>query len=61
MLERLKDWAARQIEKRVRAEWEQYRRDPPLRAPLFRRRRPGGGTHVSRSLIEINFHRDEHR
>jgi hypothetical protein len=56
-LRRLKEWAARQIEKRIQAEWEQYRQVPRVRAPLFGRRRSPDGTHTSRSLIEINFHR----
>jgi hypothetical protein len=57
VLRRLKDWAARQIEKRIHAEWEEYRQVPRVKAPLFGRRRSPDGTHTSRSLIEINFHR----
>jgi hypothetical protein len=59
VLQRIKDWAARQIERRVRAEWDQYRHAPGVRVPLFRRRRSRDGAHVSRSFIEINFHRGE--
>lgn len=57
VLQRLKDWAARQIENRLRREWEEYRADPRVRLPRFRRH--GDATHTSRSLIEINFHRHE--
>jgi hypothetical protein len=59
-LKRLKNWAARQVEKRVRAEWAEYRAHRDVRLPLFRRH-PQDGLHVSRSLIEINFHRRDPR
>lgn len=53
-------WAARQIERRLRAEWAAYR-DRESKLPLFRRRRAGGSAQVSRSLIQINFLRAEDR
>jgi hypothetical protein len=57
MLRGLKNWAARQIEKRVRAEWDEYRGQPEVRTRLFKRGAREAGTHVSRSFIEINFHK----
>jgi hypothetical protein len=56
VLRGLQNWAARQIEKRVRAEWEEYRRNPEVKAPLFRKSR--AGAHVTRSLVQINFYKD---
>ena len=57
LIDKLKQWAARQVEKRLRAEWEQYRRDPQTRFSLFRRGK-AAERHVTRSLLQINFYRD---
>jgi hypothetical protein len=48
-------WASREIERRIRAEWREYRDPPKVSLPMFRRRRVGGATQVTRSLIQINF------
>jgi hypothetical protein len=59
VLSSLKLWAARQIERRLRREWQEYRAQPEIRSGLFgRRARPGTGPRVSRSLIQINFYKD---
>jgi hypothetical protein len=48
-------WAAREIERRIRAQWREYRDSPQVALPLFRRRRAAGPAQVTRSLIQINF------
>ena len=48
-------WAARQIERRLHAEWDAYQQAPEIRTGLFRRSRAAGGAQVSRNFIQINF------
>jgi hypothetical protein len=48
-------WASREIERRIRAEWREYRDTPRVSMPMFRRRRAAGAAQVTRSLIQINF------
>jgi hypothetical protein len=48
-------WASREIERRIRAEWREYRESPRVSMPMFRRRRAAGAAQVTRSLIQINF------
>jgi hypothetical protein len=48
-------WAAREIERRIRAEWREHRDSPQVSWPVFRRRRAAGAAQVTRSLIQINF------
>jgi hypothetical protein len=52
---------AREFSGTARREWQQHRRPPEVRVPWFRKRKEMGGGHVSRSLIEINFHGGEPR
>jgi hypothetical protein len=59
-LRAIQRWASRQIERRLRAEWNAYREGREVKLPLFRRR-AGGAAQVSRSLIQINFIRADDR
>jgi hypothetical protein len=55
-LRAIQRWASRQIERRLRAEWDAHR-ESDVEWPMFRRRR--GAAQVSRSLVQINFIRSD--
>lgn len=54
-LQAIQRWAARQIERRLRREWDAYREGREVKTPMFRRSGKPGVAQVTRSLIQINF------
>ena len=53
----MRTWAERLIERRLRAEWEEYRHSPEVKGRLFRRDSSQPRTQNFRSLVQVNFYR----
>jgi len=60
---RMRDWAQRRLERRLRAEWNAWRRssDMEIRPRWFRRESGPQRTQNFRSLVQVNFYRTRRR
>jgi hypothetical protein len=57
----LRDWAQRRLERRLQAEWEDWRRSGEIKPQWFRRESSSPKTQHFRSLLQVNVYRGPRR
>jgi hypothetical protein len=57
----VRHWAQRRIERRLQAEWQEWRESAEVRPTWFRRKPGGLRTQNFRSLVQVNFYRTPRR
>jgi hypothetical protein len=56
-VENIRHWTQRRLERRLQAEWEDWRRSAEVRPRWFRRQSTPLRTQNFRSLVQVNFYR----